>query len=135
MRQSLRVSNAEADEMAEALGGLDALLADLEPTLARKKRFLAGEHSGASLKILEALGALKIYPQRVAMLREELARLASEDVAPPPLLVGDDLIAEGLKPGPVFKRILDAAYDAQLEGRVSSRQAAMELAKGLAKQA
>jgi poly(A) polymerase len=36
------------------------------------------------------------------------------------------LIAEGYKPGSVFKEILSAVEDAQLEGRLTSREAAME---------
>ena len=54
--------------------------------------------------------------------------------APPPLITGDDLTAAGLSPGPVFKRVLDAVYDAQLESRVSDRDAAMSLALELAAQ-
>jgi hypothetical protein len=49
--------------------------------------------------------------------------------APPPLLTGDDLIALGRTPGPDFKRLLDAAYDAQLEGSLTTRQQALAWAK------
>ena len=38
----------------------------------------------------------------------------------------------GLSPGPVFKRVLDAVYDEQLEGRVTTRDAALKLALDLA---
>jgi poly(A) polymerase len=34
---------------------------------------------------------------------------------PPPKLTGQDLILSGLKPGPLFKALLNAAYDHQLE--------------------
>jgi hypothetical protein len=37
----------------------------------------------------------------------------------------------GVPPGPLFKRILDAVYDAQLEGRVRSKSEARELAADL----
>jgi hypothetical protein len=53
-------------------------------------------------------------------------------VAPTPLLTGDDLVAEGLEPGPMFKRVLEHVYDAQLAGSVTTRQEATELAKALA---
>jgi poly(A) polymerase len=43
-----------------------------------------------------------------------------------PLVTGDDLIAAGHRPGPRFREILDAVEDAQLEGRLSSRDAALE---------
>jgi poly(A) polymerase len=64
----------------------------------------------------------------VRVLRETPA----EDLNPPPALTGEDLIAMGLTPGPVFKRILDAVRDAQLEGQVRSREEARLLAARLA---
>jgi poly(A) polymerase len=54
-----------------------------------------------------------------------------EVLNPPPLLTGEDLIAMGRKPGPEFKRILDTLREAQLEGRVRSKNEAIEMAKGL----
>ncbi len=51
--------------------------------------------------------------------------------APEPLITGDDLIGIGLVPGPAFKARLDALYDAQLEGRITSHAAGMELARRL----
>lgn len=51
---------------------------------------------------------------------------------PPPrqrLLSGDDLIAMGYRPGPDFATILECVEDAQLEGRVSTRDAAMALVR------
>jgi len=35
---------------------------------------------------------------------------------PKPIMQGRHLVARGLMPGKDFKRILDAAFDAQLEG-------------------
>lgn len=44
------------------------------------------------------------------------AELSSEEIRPAPLLRGRDLIELGYTPGPRFKRLLDEAFDAQLEG-------------------
>ena len=44
---------------------------------------------------------------------------------PPPLVTGDDLIALGLKPGPQFKRLLEEVRDAQLNGELLDRAAAL----------
>jgi poly(A) polymerase len=41
-------------------------------------------------------------------------------------VTGDDLIAAGHAPGPKFREILNAVEDAQLEGRLASRHAALE---------
>ena len=40
---------------------------------------------------------------------------------------GQDLIAQGYTPGPLFKEILQAVEDAQLEGRLHSREDALRL--------
>jgi poly(A) polymerase len=58
--------------------------------------------------------------------QEQLRSLPPEAIRPEPLITGQDLIEAGYKPGPRFKEILTAIEDAQLEGRVESREAAME---------
>ena len=45
-----------------------------------------------------------------------------DEVRPPLLVTGRDLIAAGYKPGPVFKQLLAMAEDAQLEGRIHTRE-------------
>jgi len=59
--------------------------------------------------------------------REKLRTLPAEAIRPEPLITGRDLIEAGYEPGALFKEILAAVEDAQLEGRVASREAAMEL--------
>jgi len=51
------------------------------------------------------------------------------DIRPAPLVNGDDLIAAGHVPGPKFREILNAVEDAQLEGRLPSRDAALEFVR------
>lgn len=45
---------------------------------------------------------------------------SSRDIAPEPLICGDDLIVMGLSPGPLFKEILTRVEDEQLEGRLQT---------------
>jgi len=52
-----------------------------------------------------------------------------EQLRPPRLLTGNDLIAAGYRPGPEFSRILEAVEDAQLESRIHSKEEALELVK------
>jgi poly(A) polymerase len=59
--------------------------------------------------------------------RRMLEETPREEIKPIPLLRGDDLIAQGYSPGPLFKRILQAVEDAQLEGRVHTRREALQL--------
>jgi putative nucleotidyltransferase with HDIG domain len=58
--------------------------------------------------------------------REQLRSLPPEAIRPTPLITGRDLIEAGYEPGPRFKEVLAAVEDAQLEGRLASREAAME---------
>ena len=61
--------------------------------------------------------------------REQLRSLPPEAIRPTPLITGRDLIEAGYEPGPRFKEILTAVEDAQLEGRLASREAAMEFVR------
>ena len=50
-----------------------------------------------------------------------------------PLLTGADLKALGLKPGPIYKRILDRLLDARLNGKVKTEAEERELVKRMVK--
>jgi poly(A) polymerase len=54
-----------------------------------------------------------------------------EELKPKPLITGDDLIAQGMKPGPIFGKLLHEIEDAQLEGRITTREEALRMALGL----
>jgi poly(A) polymerase len=62
-------------------------------------------------------------------IEQKRAAIPPEKMRPSPLLTGYDLIAEGHVPGPKFRQILDAVEDAQLEGRLLSRDAALEFVR------
>ena len=55
----------------------------------------------------------------------------AEEIRPPRLVTGDDLLTMGLNPGPVFKEILNAVEEAQLNDSIRSREEALILAKSL----
>lgn len=59
--------------------------------------------------------------------------LPPDQLDPPPLITGDDLIAAGIPQGPQYRVILEAVRDAQLEGHVASHEAALDLARQLAR--
>jgi len=61
--------------------------------------------------------------------RQKKDEIPPEKMRPQPLVTGDDLIAEGHRPGPKFREILNAVEDAQLEGRLGSRDAALEFVR------
>jgi len=58
-----------------------------------------------------------------------VSELQIENKAPSPILLGRHLIELGLKPSPDFKRILDAVYEMQLDGRISSLKEAIDEAR------
>ncbi len=62
-------------------------------------------------------------------IREKQKEIPPETMRPVLLVTGDDLIAEGRVPGPQFHEILSAVEDAQLEGRLPSRDAAIEFVR------
>jgi poly(A) polymerase len=67
-------------------------------------------------------GGLRCY-EYVA---EQLRSTPPEEIRPEPLLNGRDLIEMGYKPGPKFSEILSAVEEAQLEGRLRTREEAVE---------
>ena len=75
----------------------------------------------ARLDALASNGNLEAY----TFCRQKLAALEPEELSPPGLLSGRDLIQMGFQPGPQFSTILEALEEAQLEGRVLTRQAAL----------
>ena len=62
-------------------------------------------------------------------LRQKREEIPPETMRPAPLVTGDDLISAGHAPGPKFREILNAVEDAQLEGRLPSRDAALEFVR------
>jgi poly(A) polymerase len=60
--------------------------------------------------------------------RTKLALPAAE-LNPPPLITGNDLKAVGIDPGPIYKQILEAVRDAQLEKKLTSQDDALRFAK------
>lgn len=59
-------------------------------------------------------------------LRESAASLSLTNDSPKPLLLGRDLIEHhAMKPGPEFGRILNAAFEAQLDGEFTDKEGAL----------
>ena len=62
-----------------------------------------------------------------AFCRGKLQELTTEDLHPPRLLTGHDLLALGCQPGPLFREILNAIEDAQLNGEIATVHEAQQL--------
>jgi poly(A) polymerase len=94
------------------------------------KKFLRMPHFDHHMALhcadsLASHGNLSTYE----FVKEKLAMIPPEKMRPAPLVSGDDLIAAGHVPGPKFREILEAVEDAQLEGRLGSKESALEFVR------
>jgi tRNA nucleotidyltransferase (CCA-adding enzyme) len=62
---------------------------------------------------------------------EQVRRLSVERSGPAPLLLGRDILALGLKPGPLVGRLLADIYEQQLDSKIRTREEALDLARRL----
>lgn len=121
-RKALLISNDLRDDMNRILN----LLHELEDwdtmSVAKKKRTLTNPGWAQTLVLMQAVG------RDAKRLHKAAEQLANDGVGltPAPLLTGEDLIAQGLTPGPGFKTLLNRAYDQQLEGEISTLKQAMD---------
>ncbi len=147
LRSALCLSNAETEDLGGVLrtyaavaglggeGGRESGGADQrgwEGMPVSLRRRVAGAGGGRAFAWACAV-LWAVDPGRAGAVAEEAAALAADSIglAPTPWVLGDDLIAMGMKPGPSFKRILDEVYDAQLEGKITTPEAGRELARRL----
>ena len=72
-------------------------------------------------------GGLELYEYA----KQRFEATPVEEVRPELLVTGRDLIEVGLQPGPRFKELLAQAEDAQLEGRISSKEEGLALIRSL----
>lgn len=95
-------------------------------SVASRKRYASQPRFDAALMLIQYKNA-----ELAVRIEQDTVRLANDGIglAPDPLVTGDDLIALGLKPGPRFKTILDQTYDAQLDGRVTTKPQALDFAQ------
>jgi len=92
------------------------------------KRFLRMADFGEHLELhrLDCLAGNRNL-ENYELVQRKLEELPEEQLKPAPLVTGADLIAAGYQPGPRFAKMLAAVEDAQLEGRVGSREEALAM--------
>jgi len=77
------------------------------------------------LDCLASHGKLEAYD----FVRRFIAETPPEQVRPQRLVTGEDLKQMGYRPGPLFKEILGAVEEAQLDGALSDRERALEFVR------
>jgi hypothetical protein len=126
----------------DELDGVLKLLAE-EPLIRRARklawprlqRILVSPRCDELLNYCEAVAAvLDAGTAEIDFCRAKLA-LPVAELNPPPLVTGDDLKLLGLAPGPAYREILDSLRDAQLDGKIATREEALALARQLATKA
>jgi poly(A) polymerase len=124
----LKLSNAER-ERVEWLVEKHQILCDVRQMRTSKLKLLLvhpGIQELLALHRADALAAGRSV-DHVEYCEYLLREWTTEDLNPPPLLTGHDLARHGLKPGPLFKELLDAVREAQLEGNVKTRKEGLDL--------
>ena len=128
----LRLSNEEIERSTWLVAYQDSLRRAPEMSLAQCKRWLAHPHCDELLALLRTkLIAEEADLHPVLFCEEFLASTPLETLNPPPLISGNDLIRQGLKPGPKFKLLLEEIRDAQLNGVIATAAEALVLARRL----
>ncbi|MBI4971428.1 MAG: CCA tRNA nucleotidyltransferase [Candidatus Omnitrophica bacterium] len=131
LMKRLRFSNKEIEDVTECVQD-HMKFADVKKMREGKlKRFLASETFSVQLELhridcLSSHGKLDNYQ----FLKNKIRQIRKEDLKPKPLISGEDLIEAGYRPGPAMGKILHEAYDAQLEGVIKNREAALKWVEG-----
>ena len=94
--------------------------------IAKRKRLMAKKQWPQVSRLVAALGGLTEMTQVAEMIEADRPQLAAEGFSPRPWVDGHDLIELGFSPGPIFKRLLNRVYDAQLKGLVNDRDEALD---------
>ncbi len=124
--QRLRMSKADTEAIS-ALTAQHMRFRNVKEMRASKlKRFLRQPVFAELLELhrldcLASHGQLDLYE----FCREKMAQAEPEELQPTRLLTGRDLIAMGFEPGVLFKEILTALEDEQLEERLGDREEAV----------
>ena len=126
----LRFSGAETDAAVEMVRQHMVFKDTPKMRVAKLKRFMARPTFEEELELhrVDCMSSHRMLDNYQFLLakREEFA---NEPIIPPPLIRGDDLIAMGMKPGREFGEILEALETGQLEGKLKTREEALDWVK------
>ncbi len=124
---ALMLSNMDRGKLLACLDAFQTLCTSWGRLgVAGQKRLAARPEFTEGLRILQTVDR-----QAFIDVRRRVTELAESGLAPAPLLTGDDLLEMGIEPGSIYRRLMDAVYDAQLEGAIDDAGAARRLAARL----
>lgn len=128
--ERLRFSNAETEETVVCVKNHMSFKDVKNMRVSTLKRFLARPTIEDEMELhrVDCLGSHGLLDNH-DFLRAKQVEFSNAPLIPPPLITGRDLIANGCKPGPIFKKILDAVEAMQLEGAVTTPEEALAWVK------
>jgi poly(A) polymerase len=126
----LRLSNEETERIVWLVAQHMRIAVTPDMKESKRKR-LVREDGFAELLELMRVDCMASHADLSAYdwIKDYAENIPEEAVRPKPLINGQDLIVLGYAPGPMFKEILTAVEDAQLEGEIDTRDAALERVK------
>ncbi|MGC2389760.1 MAG: HD domain-containing protein, partial [Candidatus Acidiferrum sp.] len=124
----LRFSNDDTEQIAALVANHLRFKDAPQMKLSTLKRFVRLPRFEEHLELhrLDCLSSHR-HLENYELVKAFLAETPPEQVAPARILTGTDLMSLGYPPGPQFKVILEALEDAQLNGRIGSREDAVTL--------
>ncbi|MFQ5590815.1 MAG: CCA tRNA nucleotidyltransferase [Phycisphaerae bacterium] len=127
---ALRLSNRLANSVVWLVRSLPVVRDEQALELADLKMLMADENWDLLLELLHTdlrAEAADTTPYHLVVARA--AAIAPADVAPRPLVDGDDLTAAGVPQGPSLGQLLTRLYRAQLNEEISTREQAMGIVR------
>jgi len=127
----LRFSNDDTEQIAALVANHLRFKDVAQMKLSTLKRFIRLNRFEEHLA-LHQLDCLSSHRNLDAyeFVRQFIAETPTEQVRPPRLVTGEDLKDLGYHPGPLFKKMMGAIEDAQLNGTIHNREEALQLIQG-----
>jgi hypothetical protein len=130
--REMTCSNELCKEVVWLVGRLPQGRRAAKLSLAEVKRLMASGYFDNLKRLLHADLAVRHESlEEWQVLVERAGAIPAERVQPEPLVGGDDLKALGITPGPIYGRVLDAVYTAQLDEEITQREQALDMARRL----
>lgn len=128
--ERLRFSNADTEATVVGVKNHMSFKDVRNMRMATLKRFLARPTIEDEMELhrVDCLGSHGLLDNH-DFLRTKQVEFSNAPLIPPPIITGRDLIANGYKPSPLFKKILDAVEGMQLEGAVTTPEEALAWVK------
>jgi poly(A) polymerase len=122
----LRFSNEDTDQIVALVANHMRFKDVPQMKVSTLKRFVRLEHFDEHLELhrFDCLSSHRNL-ENYEFVRRFVAETPAEQVRPPRLLTGEDLKEMGFSPSPQFKEILDSLEEAQLSGKISTREDAI----------